>query len=465
MKKQNNARQLKNPIIEATPVVEFNNSLDSFTQSLSGGGFGMQLSQTDTVSKNNRRYFISNNRSELSYMFITHGLIQTFINQPVDDAFRDGFELDCPQLSPEQIEEFHHNFMQRGFLEKTKQLFKWVRLYGGGGLVINAPGNPGSELKIESIKENSLLDIYPADLWELNRTSINQYSQDKPYVRPIFDSQDPYFYYGVRLHRSRVIAVNNKEAPAFLRPSLRGWGMSECERILRSFNQYLKYQDLIFELLDEAKIDIFKIQNFNNSLLTPGGTNKVASRIEMANRVKNFQNALVFDTLDEYEQKQMNFAGLSELFEQLRTQIACDFTFPVDKLFGDVPAGFSNSNESGMENYNAMVTGNVRNPAKPILSTLAKICIQKDFGFVPDYCGIRFKPLRILNAEQEMNVKTQQFNMALNMYDRGLFTNEDVKNQLNAANVMPTAIKNDTKKGFPTPPPSPQSIAPIKKVI
>ena len=85
------------------------NSLSSFVNSIAGfnGGWegaaifgrGVQASQIDTLAKNNRNYFISNFRYLLSESYVEHGLIQTMIDLPVDDAFRTEIEFKTNELN------------------------------------------------------------------------------------------------------------------------------------------------------------------------------------------------------------------------------------------------------------------------------------------------------------------------------------------------------------------------------
>jgi len=87
--------------------------------------------------------------------------------------------------------------------------------------------------------------------------------------------------------------------------------MSEIERCIRAINSFVKFENLVFELLDEAKIDVFQIMGFNDALLTDEGTANTQRRVDLANRMKNFQNALVMDKEDSYQQNQLSWSGLA----------------------------------------------------------------------------------------------------------------------------------------------------------
>src|SRR3954471_18346943 len=149
-------------------------------------------------------------------------------------------------------------------------------------------------------------------------------------------------------------------APSFVRPRLRGWGFSVVETLVRSINQYLKATDLGFEVLDEFKLDVFKIKNLVNTLLSPNGAEKIQKRIQLANWQKNYQNALVMDSEDDFDHKQLSFSGLAEVQDGIGKQVAADLRMPITNLFGQSAAGF-NSAEDDIEVYNAMVESQVRN--------------------------------------------------------------------------------------------------------
>ena len=410
---------------------KLNNSLTGLVQGIANTSM---INQQIPAIVNNRYSLVSNNRVLLNELYVEHGLIQTLVDAPVDDAFRGGFSVKSDgQLDEDNIADILQFMETEDITSKIVQVMKWARLFGGGGLVAMTNQDPEKELNIERISEFSSLDFYAADLWELNMQYYNQ-NQAKE-----MDIENPYQFYGKNLHKSMVYAVKGKEAPSLVRPKFRGWGMSEVERMMRSFNQYTKNNNVIFELLDEAKIDIYKIDGFNNSLTSQGGTIGIQNRVQSANEIKNYLNALTMDTKDEYEQKQMNFAGLGDMLSQVRMGIASDLKMPITKLFGVSSAGF-NSGEDDIENYNAMVESEVRAKSKHIIIHVVKMVSAKLFGFVPDDVEIEFPPLRVLSAEQEETVKDKKMNRLLLAFQTGVITTEEVQESINADNLIPVKV-------------------------
>lgn len=451
MAKKNNTK-LK--ATTAMPIVT--NSLASVIDNLSGFGnpfnaqsnLGNQLSQLDTQYLNLRYYLISNNRQLLSEMYVEHGIVQTLVDQPVSDAFRAGFDIKSSQLDGDDVEAILQWLEEKKAIHKLMEAMNWTRLFGGGGLFPIVAQDPATEFDIAKLNKHSQIEFRACDMWELYQfKNIDEHVQLEEGANPLVG--EDYTYRGHKIHPSRVMRIDGKQAPSFVRPRLRGWGMSECEKIIRSLNQYMKNQNVIFELLDEAKVDVYHIEGLTDSLLTAAGSTQIAKRVQMANQIKNFVNALIMDKGDEYEQKQMTFTGLGEMLTQIRQGLAADLKMPMTKLFGISAAGFS-SGEDDIENYNSMIEGEIRSKCKHHVVKLVQIASQIVLGFVPEDVSVHFKPLRILSAEEEETVKTQQFNRVMSYYQSGLAGNtEEVKEAINKGSLLPIEI--DTKIGATEP--------------
>lgn len=422
----------KNEIIENS--VELTNSYRHFT-SVAGGfnGVTTQLSQTDTLFQSNRWYLVSNYRQLLSELYVEHGIVQTLIDQPVDDAFRKGFEIKTGELDGDDIDDLMTTLEREGVIRCAIQAVKYARLFGGAGIVIMTDQKPDQPLDIEQITEDDNLDFRAVDMWELNTGELNVNPSDVG--RPYSMGREHYNYYDIRLHGSRVYEIHGKEAPSFVRPRLRGWGMSEVERLIRSLNKYFKNQEVLYELLDEAKVDVYKIKGLNEALATIPTATKVADRVQLANQLKNYLSALTMDVDDDYQQKQVSFTGLADVMKVIREGIAADLKMPVTKLFGISSAGF-NSGEDDIENYNSMIESEIRAKNKFLIIDLVAIVCQKKFGFVPSDLMIEWPTLRELDAETEQSVKNHKFNRVMSSYQSGLITAQEAKEIINKEDLL-----------------------------
>ena len=417
-----------------------NNFQNSFSDVL---GFGtpypsVQLAQVDTLFKNLRYYLLSNFRQVLSQMYVEFGIVRTIVDLPVDDAFRGGVTFTTQELSEEELLDLHTTVDRQNDLMIVAQAHKYNRLFGGAGVLVLTEQDPTTPLDLKKLYKADRLDFHAVDLWELYYDHVNL---DIEIIKPVPRDLSNYSYYGIKVDKSRVMPLVGLVAPSFIRPRLRGWGFSVLEPIVRPLNQYLKTGDLIFEVLDEFKLDIYKINNLASTLERADGEALVRKRIQLANLQKNYQNAITMDALDDYVQKEHSFTGISETIAQNRMQIACETGIPQAKLFGEASQGFGSGQDS-IENYNCMVE-TVREKAKFEVLRAGELRCMQLFGYIPDDLSVEFKPLRILGAEQEENVKTQKFSRILQSKQSGELTTEEFRDAINRDKLLPIQLEMD----------------------
>lgn len=343
---------------------------------------------------------ITLNRVAVTQAYMTHGILQTAIDVPVLDAFRGGLDIKSSELDDEDIRTLNNYLRESKTLHEIKDVFRWSRLYGGAGLIINVPQDPLGPLNWNYVDYPDIpLSFVAADRWELILNVIQ-----------INEVEFPYNYYGQPLAKDRVLRVIGKEAPSFLRPRLQGWGMSEFERMIRDINQFVKGQNAMFQLMDEYKIDVFKLMGFNSTVLSDLARGKVNKRIFWMNYLKNYHRALVLDTEDDYVQKQLSLSGWGEVFKQIMIGMSAACRMPMSKLFGFTATTGLSANTDDLENYNAMVESEIREPALDILYPVVKGCCRHLFGFEPTDLDIGFQPLRVLGPVEEEQIRTSKQN-------------------------------------------------------
>lgn len=445
------------PVIESAAVdlvpIESDNISNSFGDAIGiGGGINpvgfpnnqgfpgtATVENVGTIFKNLRWYLISNMRQVLCQAYVELGLVQTICDVPVDDALRGGVTIKTKQLEEDQIKDLETSLDRDDDLNTAGQAAKWNRLFGGAGVLILTDQDPEEPLELTDLTEDDPLEFRAVDMWELFYDKQGTEGYDPTIQEEGFEH---YSYYGERVHKSRVMRLKGLTAPSFIRPKLRGWGFSVVEALVRSLNQYLKGTDLAFEVLDEFKVDVFKIKNLVQSLMTPAGEAAIKRRVQMANWQKNYQNALTMDTEDDWDHKQLSFAGLGDAMMQIRMQVASDMRMPLTKLFGISASGF-NSGEDDIEVYNAMVESQVRNKIKYTILRMIEIKCQRMFGFIPDDLAISFEPLRVMSSEQEQNIKTQKITNMTSAVQAGLLTPIEWREACNKGELLDITLDVD----------------------
>lgn len=414
---------------------ELNNSLTTLVQSMQGQS---ALTSFNPLFQNTIYSTLTIQWPLLSFMYKTHGILQTAIDQPTSDGLRGGIVLGSGQLDVDNIEEMNDELEELDVLPVVETAENWARLYGGGAIIVNTDQDPKKPLNEDRIKK---LKFYAVDRWQLQAAHKDA---------EFFD------FYGVKMHHTRVIRLSGKVAPNLIAQQLSGWGMSEIERMVEDFNSYVKTKQVLFELLEEAKIDVYRLKNLNTQLASNGGTAKTRNRLELMNSVKNFQRALVLDSNDEYSQKQMTFSGLAEVMRENRIGIASALRMPFSKLFGTTAggSGLANSGQDDLENYNSMVESEVRSKLRKPLKTIIRLVLRKLYGEEYKF-KMEFKPLRIMSTLDEESVKTAKHNRFVTLYDRGLLNSREVGEIMDKENMIP--VETEASRGaLPDQPEPPQ---------
>lgn len=435
-----NSKKINNAIIPQGIGGGVNGSGFPFNQ---GTGFSNPVTSGNSLFTNLRWYLISNDRQLLNEMFAEVGLVQTICIVPVQDALRGGIKVSSKKLDEEQISELLASLDRDDDINTCGWSEVWNRLFGGAGVLTLTDQDPEEPLDIKAIGPDTPLEFRAVDMWELTWDMQNLEGYDPSTNSENFEF---YQYYDINVHKSRVMRLKGLTVPSFLRPRLRGWGLSVIEALVSSLNQYFKNINVSYEVMDEFKVDVYKIKNLVNTLMSPDADNAIMGRIQKGNFYKNFMNALVMDSEDDWDHKQLSFAGLGDLMEQIRMQVAADMRIPMNKLFGQSASGFSSGQDS-IEVYNSMVESEVRNKIKYQILRVCELKCQKLFGFIPDDIVISFEPLRELSSVDEQTVKTQKFGRALQALQAGAISIEEFRDICNKSELFDLSLGNGNQEG------------------
>ena len=369
----------------------------------------------------------------LSYAYKTYGIIQTVIDQPIDDAFRGGVELESKILNESDLEKLKQVMEDNDDWEEIKYTLKWARLFGGGILIANTNQLPNKPMNEKLLKDKPL-EFLSSDRWQCIATNPDAGAKDTNFLLD-----------GVNLDKTRCFVVTGKRAPYYIQLRLQGWSLSILEQLLPPLVQFFKAQGVMLELLDEKKIDVLKIFDLANTLASANGTQIIKKRVDTAAANKNYRSMLTMDSKDDYQQKELTMSGMAEMSKEVRIMMASAVKFPVSKIWGTGSSGFS-SGEDDLENYNSVVEGEIReSEAKKLIKWVVDMRCLQLFGFTIPDLTLRWKPLRILSAEQEQLIENQVIDNSIKLLNNNLFTHQEAMEYLNKKDII--NIQTEASKG------------------
>lgn len=417
--------------IDNNKQVRINNSVLGDTFGVSHYCQDNQLYNPKALFYNSSPLLITMLWTELTYAYKSNSYIQNAINQIVDDAFRnEGLLIDSETLSTEELSKLRQ-YIYDFDIEEIKDAIRWGELYGGGVLIANTEQNPEYPLNERQLYK-SKLEFKASDRWQCSATG------NSPYTAKTFlltDNLQSGSKTGLQVHSSRVGIFTGIKAPYLLRAMLNGWGLSIFESIISPITQYLKAMNVTLELLDEAKIDVFKISGLNELLGSARGQQVIRERLNVATDYKNYKSAIGMDANDDYVQKQITFSGIPEMIIQIQYLVCAALKRPYSKVFGKGSNGFS-SGEDDLENYNAIVDSEIRTPATPMIKWAVETRCINLFGRIPPDLKISWKPLRVMSEKDEAEIKSKKLADLLQLFDRQLLTKQQLAQKLTEDNIV-----------------------------
>jgi phage-related protein (TIGR01555 family) len=443
----------------------FNNSLTELVSLVGAMSGGARLSNYGTIAYSANDNLITLNHILLTYLYVNNGIFQAAVQCPIQDALSKGIIIKSDELDDDDIDKILEYMEYNRLWQVIMDFETWRNVYGGAGLVINTTADP--KTKLTGIRKGEPFEIYDADRWQLTQSMAT--------INPLgFYEQDPdelkqFNLNGVTVDHSRVLIGKGKRVPWLLRGRLQGWGMSEAERMIRDLNNYLKTQNVLYEILDESKVDVYHIKGLFDAMKA-GQVDKVAVRVQRANELKNYLHALVLDLDEKFESKSQTFSGLAEVMNENRIGIAAALRRPMTKLFGLSPTGFNNG-DSDLDTYYQLVESEERTPLKPVIRKIIDLVCQHLFGYLPSY-KISFPPLKQMSEKDQEEIKNHKLDRIIKMLDaqllnhaeaievakkdelldietaieRGVLPSTDSASEENADKVVQTERANNVKK-------------------
>ncbi|GHU29005.1 hypothetical protein FACS1894152_7180 [Bacilli bacterium] len=374
-------------------------------------------------------------RSLLTQNYATDGIFKNIINIPIMDAMRGQPKITSNQLSTEDIDQLNEYVVERNIIETIQQFFILNNLYGGSGLLIDVLGQNFEDfLNINHLKQGDRIKFYAVDRWELSNregTVPNQIENSLQWGE--------YYYYGDKINPDRLMTLRGVFAPILLRQQLNGWGLSTVEPLVEPSNAYNMGVKVLYELLSEAKIDVMKINGYNN-LLATRQDDVVFDRVSLISQLKNYKSTLTMDSEDDYQQKQLSMAGIADLIRELKYEVSAAMDLPVSKIWGLQASGFSTGNEDLLK-YNSKILSEVRPRCVLCTRKVLKIICKILFDFIPSDLEVEFDELSLFTQEQMELKKQNEFLRVKTLYDSKLLTSRELAEILDEKEIL----KKDTK--------------------
>jgi len=204
---------------------------------------------------------------------------------------------------------------------------------------------------------------------------------------PLPDSADPLAPIGDicrvgerEIHKSRLVRFYGNRVPGD-----DDWADSVINACYDAVRNADGVSANVASMVFEAKIDIFKVPGLLDGLADRGFEDRVMRRMQLAQFGKSTTNALVMDAEEDFQQKQLNFGGLSDLQMTMLQIVAGASGIPATRLLGRSASGLNSTGDNEIREYYDTIRGEQELVIGPAMHEL-DMAIAREIGEpAPDY--------------------------------------------------------------------------------
>jgi phage-related protein (TIGR01555 family) len=207
----------------------------------------------------------------------------------------------------------------------------------------------------------------------------------------------------VRIHSSRVLRIEGEPAPQRWRPTLSWWGLSVLQSLWEVFRRYETAQHSAASILDDFDLFIHKIPELRR-MLAAGKEDELMRRFEVNNLARSNYRALLLGADEEATFINRTAAGISDVMQQLKSEVTGASGLPHTKLWGESPSGLGATGRSEDQSLAADVAVYQDNVLEPPLRQFYELAVKaKDAPFkgeLPEEWEVKFRHT-FLRTEEE----------------------------------------------------------------
>jgi phage-related protein (TIGR01555 family) len=361
---------------------------------------------------------VSGQEAEAAYR--TSWLVRKIIDVPPFDMTREWRDW---QADKDTIEKLEAEEKRLGIAAKCQRGLILSRLYGGGALLLGTGENDTEEpLRPDIVKAGGLKYVHVLSRHQLGEGQPRTDPGDPWFGQPDFFTLSGANGRQIRIHPSRVVAFIGQKAPegSLLSGASWFWG----DPIMQSIGEAVKNADLaqsgFASLIDDAKNDILKIPGLMELTATTDGEQKVLKRLAAAATGKSVWRAMVLDTEEEWEQREVTWAGIPDIMMAFLNVVAGAADIPVTRLLGQSPKGLQSNGDGEERDYHSMVKARQGELLAPALERIDDLLVRSALGNKPDDVYYEFAPLDSLGEKDAAEVEFKLSETVKNYADSGL---------------------------------------------
>lgn len=370
----------------------------------------------------------------LADLYENNWLVKKYIDVRTSDMTR----LDREVLTPDFDAELYESASRRlGAFKAREDSPAYASLYGDSLLIAITDEQDLSkpvDFEVERIQRFIVLDKTGYDFDELDDDILSA-NYGNPRMYWLTSDKD------TLIHNSRVCrTIAGRRSTKQKSSRLAKYGTSDIQAIKDPLFNFLTVCANIFDIVEESKSDVLYIEDFNASIAA-GREEDFVTLAKSMNLIKSSTGILMLDGKARWEQKELTFAGLTDIWNQARTDLSGAFETPLTILFGQSASGFE-SGEENSQNYYQNIASLQENRLRPIDTFIDKF-ILRDIGFDGDGLDFKYPSIELSNDVEKSTILSAAVTALTTLLTQGVLSEPQVAKELKNMDLLPTFTEED----------------------
>lgn len=369
-------------------------------------------------------HFVPVDPTQAEAAYRTSWLMRKIIDIPPLDMTRAWRSWQADSSDIEALEKAERQMRLR---EKCKRALVLSRLFGGGALVLGVKGeDPAEELQPARVRKDGLAWVHVFSRHQLTASGMEITDPNSPWF-----GMPEYFSLAartgtadmlLRIHPSRVIAFVGQKVPegSVLSGSDWFWGDPLYQSIKQAVMNADLAQDGFAALIDEASTDILKIPGLMERVGSDEYEQRLLNRLSLAKRGQSLWRSKIIDAEEDWEQRQVNWAGIPDIIASFLQITAGAADIPITRMLGTSPKGLQSNGDGEERDYHAMIAARQDELLGPALDRIDEVMIPSVLGSRPSDIWYKFSPLSELSPKDAAEIEAKRATTIKTYADTGL---------------------------------------------
>jgi len=232
-----------------------------------------------------------------------------------------------------------------------REAYKWARLYGTSFIVLDIDDGRTTDKPVnwKRLKPGCLRSMMVVDRTRIVAMGVI----DQMPMSTTFGMPDHYQFVNqpTPIHKDRLIRFEGTELPIYERQRNLWYSDSILIPLMPQIDNFHTTSFAAAQMVQEANIDIIKVEGLAGILENDQGTNAMLGRFTEFKKVKSVFGLAILDSTEEYEQKSIQLSGVKDLIWEYLKMVSASVGIPATRFLSASPEGMNATGESDLVNY------------------------------------------------------------------------------------------------------------------